>query len=305
MQRLLSDNGSEFANATLKTTCAILATKKVFISPLHPQSNGQVERLMQTIKKLVTSQVTLYPLAWDVYLPRVQYIYNTSLHKTTSETPYFLWFARIPPSFQHLTDNLLQPDVAVPLSVQQYKEQLIHHLVSTSSEVAAYLVKHNNEQPPPALQHTFETGDLVWLEDKSQTSKAHSRKLANIWTGPFMILEVLPNRNVRLLRPTPVSPRQEIKVSFDRLRRYLVPIFQPWMHGQTKFKFPLFIRAKRIRNGKAMYQIQWLSHDETPDSWEPAEKLPLQLLYNYEQLLQNKSLRLPDSSLIDPLLQAD
>jgi len=171
MQCLLSDNGTEFANVTLKTICVILATKKVFISPLHPQSNGQVERMMQTIKQLITSQITLYPLAWDAYLPRVQYIFNTSLHKTTAEIPYFLWFARIPPAFQHLTDNLLQPDIAIPISLQQYKQQLIHHLLFTSSEVAAYLIKHHNDQPPPATQHIFETGDLVWLEDKLRHRK--------------------------------------------------------------------------------------------------------------------------------------
>jgi hypothetical protein len=289
MKRLLSDNGTEFANVTLRTICSTLAIKKVFVSPMHPQGNGQIERMMSTIKRLITSQSTVYPMAWDCYLPRLQYIYNGSIHKSTAESPYFLWFARVPPSFQPLTDNLLEPDPAIPISLQRFKNQLIHHLLTTSSEVAAYHIQHHAHQPEPAVQTTFDTGDLVWLEDRTQSKLSGSRKLTNFWTGPFLVLQVLNNRNIRLLRPTTLSPRAEIQVSVDRLRKYIVPTFQPWMLHQSKFRFPLFILAKRVVNGQVSYKVQWLSQDETSDTWEPADKLPLQMVFNYEQLLRNKS----------------
>jgi hypothetical protein len=61
------------------------------------------------------------------------------------------------------------------------------------------------------------------------------------------------------------------------------------MLHQSKFRFPLFILAKRVVNGQVSYKVQWLSQDETSDTWEPADKLPLQMVFNYEQLLRNKS----------------
>ena len=213
MKRLLSDNGTEFTNLTLKSICAALAIKKIFVSPIHPQGNGQVERLMSTIKRLIASQSTIYPLAWDCYLPRLQYIYNCSIHKATNESPYFLWFARVPPALQQLTETLLEPDLALPVTLDQFKKQLIHHLISTTYEVAVYTMQHRPAPAEPQLQTTFETGDLVWLEDKTQVQKTSAPKLTNFWTGPFLVLEVFANRNVRILRPTPVSPRQEIKIS--------------------------------------------------------------------------------------------
>jgi len=155
-------------------------------------------------------------------------------------------------------------------------------------EVAAYLINHHPDPPEPPVQHTFEAGKLVWLHDKSESSKAGSKKLANLCQGPFLILEVLTNRLVRLLRHTTVSPRHEIRVSIDRLRPYLIPIYQPWMQGSSRFEFPLFILAKKNQNGNVLYKVQWLSMDPTPDTWEHPEKLPLQLNFIYEELLRNK-----------------
>ena len=66
-------------------------------------------------------------------------------------------------------------------------------------------------------------------------------------------------------------------------------MYQPWMDGHTTFRYPLFIKAKHIRNGLATYRVQWLSLHPTPESWEPGNKLPPQLVHNYEQLLSNQA----------------
>ena len=298
MHRLLTDNGSEFANKTLLTVCNALSIKKVFITPLHPQSNGQVERFMQTLKRLIASQLHLFPNAWDIYLPRLQYIYNTSMHAATLETPYFLWFARIPASFQALVEDLQQPDPKIPLSLAAFKSQLIHHLVSTSMEVATYAIQHHPDPPVPASQIVWQVGDLVWLQDKSQTAKVGSRKLANTWLGPYLILEVYPSRTIKLLCPSPQIPRHEVKVSVDRIRRFVVPFYQPWMDGHLAFRYPLFILEKRLRHGNIMYRVQWLSLADIQPSWESSDSLPPQLVFNFErqlisQKLPNAKPRLP------------
>ena len=197
--------------------------------------------------------------------------------------------ARPPPSFQHLVENLDVPDPALPISLSRFKQQLIHHLLTTSQEVAIYQSEHLHPKKPPAVQEAFQVGDLVWLEDKTQTSKLQSKKLANIWQGPFLILEIFSNRNVKILYPSITQPRQELRVSFDRIRRYTCPIYMPWLQSGHPFKFPKFILAKRIRNGESSYKVQWLSTTQIPDTWEPADKLPPQLIFNYEQQLKVKS----------------
>ena len=169
---------------------------------------------------------------------------------------------------------------------------MLYHLTTTSVQYAAFLTQQKLDVQTLPQQHHYDVGALVWLKDPTQSTIMASRKFCNLWTGPFLVLETLSNRTVKLLRPTQQSPRQVIKVSVDRLRPYITPVYQPWMDGEHTFKFPLYILATKISHNKIYYKIQWLSKETLPDTWELGETLPVQMVFNYEELLLNKE-RLP------------
>ena len=53
--RLLSDNGPEFQNVDVREKlCETFGINKVYITPLHPQGNGVVERMMRPVKTALT-----------------------------------------------------------------------------------------------------------------------------------------------------------------------------------------------------------------------------------------------------------
>ena len=165
---------------------------------------------------------------------------------------------------------------------------MVHHLTEVSQQYAAFLLQQKPDVKVLPLQHHYEPGALVWLREPQQSSLAGSKKFCNLWTGLFLILDTLTNRTVNLLKPSIQSPRHTVKVSVDRLRPYLTPIYQPWMTGEQPFKFPLYILARKLSNDKFYYKVQWLSKDPIPDTWERADRLPLQLVFNYDQLLRQK-----------------
>ena len=88
-QRLLSDNGSEFQNCDVKAKlCSTYGVDKVFITPLHPQGNGVVERMMRPMKTALTVFMTHESTReWDLTLSAFAYAYNTTMHATTGEIP--------------------------------------------------------------------------------------------------------------------------------------------------------------------------------------------------------------------------
>ena len=51
---LLSDQGTEFCNAVLNEMCIYLNIKKLRTSPYHPQTNGAVECVHQTLERMIT-----------------------------------------------------------------------------------------------------------------------------------------------------------------------------------------------------------------------------------------------------------
>ena len=52
-QCLLSDQGTKFCNAILNKMCIYLNIKKLCTSPYHPQMNGTVEHVHQTLERMI------------------------------------------------------------------------------------------------------------------------------------------------------------------------------------------------------------------------------------------------------------
>ena len=51
--RLLSDRGANFMSSIIDEMCKILGVKKLWTMPYHPQTNGLMERLPQTIMRMI------------------------------------------------------------------------------------------------------------------------------------------------------------------------------------------------------------------------------------------------------------
>ena len=66
--------------------------KKVFSSPRHPQSNGQVETANKTIKKNLKKNLEKHKGAWINKLPRVLWAYRTTKRTAIEETPFAMAF---------------------------------------------------------------------------------------------------------------------------------------------------------------------------------------------------------------------
>ena len=67
----MSDNGKQFDNAKLRDFCAELETKNYYLSPAHPQSNGQAEVTIRTLKAALKTKLEGLKGKWVEYLPEV------------------------------------------------------------------------------------------------------------------------------------------------------------------------------------------------------------------------------------------
>ena len=83
-----SDNGSEFIAKEVKELFKSYGVKQVFSNSYTPQSNGQVERVNYTLKKLLfTIMSSERTKNWLHLLTDVVNNYNESLHSATEERP--------------------------------------------------------------------------------------------------------------------------------------------------------------------------------------------------------------------------
>ena len=68
---LVSDNGKQFDNAKFTDFCAELGIKNYYSSPAHPQSNGQAEVTIRTLKAALKTKLENLKGKWVEYLPEV------------------------------------------------------------------------------------------------------------------------------------------------------------------------------------------------------------------------------------------
>ena len=75
---LVSDNGKQFDNPKFRDFCAELEIKNYYSSPSHPQSNGQAEVTIRTLKAALKTKLEDLKGKWAEYLPEVLWAYRTT-----------------------------------------------------------------------------------------------------------------------------------------------------------------------------------------------------------------------------------
>ena len=87
---LVSDNGKQFDNDSFRDFCSQLGIRNHYSSPAHPQANGQVEVMNQSLLKIIKTRLEGAKGIWLEELPSVLWAYRTTARTPTKETPFRL-----------------------------------------------------------------------------------------------------------------------------------------------------------------------------------------------------------------------
>ena len=93
---LLSDKGKSFTATVVEDLCKLYGVKKLRTSSYHAQTNGQVERMNQTLIHLIGKLDKDKKACWLKHLPEVLMAYNSTCSPVTGYSPHFLLFGRRP-----------------------------------------------------------------------------------------------------------------------------------------------------------------------------------------------------------------
>lgn len=89
-----SDQGRNFKSGVFSAMCDCLGMQKTRTTPLHPQSNGLVERFNRTLAKQRTILTAEHQRDWDMHLPFVLLAYRLAVQDSTLCTPALLMLGR-------------------------------------------------------------------------------------------------------------------------------------------------------------------------------------------------------------------
>ena len=90
--RLPSDRVANLMSGFIDEMCKILGMKKLRTMPYHPQTNGLVERLHQTIMRMIGKLGEDKKGDWPGHLAEIVHAYNATYSTMTGYSPHYLMF---------------------------------------------------------------------------------------------------------------------------------------------------------------------------------------------------------------------
>ena len=96
LARLLSDRGASFTSSVIQEMCNSLGIKQLQTVPYHPQTNGLVERLHQTIMCMIGKLGEDKKANWPSHLVEIVHAYNATHSTVIGYSPHYLMFGQRP-----------------------------------------------------------------------------------------------------------------------------------------------------------------------------------------------------------------
>ena len=91
---IISDRGSQFTSRFWRSLLRGLGSKINLSTTFHPQTDGQVECTIQTLKDMLRACIIDFNRNWDTNLPLMEFSYNNSYHSSKSMSPYEALYGR-------------------------------------------------------------------------------------------------------------------------------------------------------------------------------------------------------------------
>ena len=157
---LVSDQGKAFTGHVIMQLCELYGVQKLRTSPYHAQTNGQVERMDQTIIRMIGKLEEDRKACWSKHLPELLLVYNATRSTVTGYSPYYLLFSRrprIPVDYQSPHQTKMELSVAAMQKRLKEAFTVARHL--TSEEVARQCCYYDCKAGAIALQ----PGDVVMV----------------------------------------------------------------------------------------------------------------------------------------------
>ncbi|GKB50090.1 putative nucleotidyltransferase, ribonuclease H [Tanacetum coccineum] len=268
---IISDRDSRFTSRFWQSMQEALGTRLDMSTTYHPQTDGQSERTIQTLKDMLRACVLDFEGSWDVHLPLVEFSYNNSYHASVRCAPFKALYGRKCPS---------------PIMWAEIKDRL---------KAARDRQKSYADKRRKPLE--FSVGDYVLFKVspwKGVVRFGKKGKLAPRFVGPFEIIEKVgpvayrldlveklngvhdtfhvSNLKKCLTDPTLQMPLNEIRV--DAKLNFLE---EPVEILEREFK-----KLKRSRI--AIVKVRWNSKRGPEFTWERKDQMKLKYLHLFSDV---------------------
>jgi hypothetical protein len=278
---IVSDRDARFTSRFWQALFERFGTKLAMSTSYHPQTDGQSERMVRTLKDMLRSAVDHRQQDWTHHLAALEFAYNNSVQASTQLTPFELdlgYHPKVPYAFS-LDDN---PSLQKVEDFVEHLEALQHAAVDYlehARQIQAKEVNKGRLRPKVMIP-----GDSVLLSTQyiqPAFMRTGSKKLRPKYIGPFVItkrvsptsyeldlpanMKVHPVINIEYLKEFHLSPARfgRRDDSYDRRMN------DEDVAGDDDIE--AILDHRETRNGRLQYLCHYQKTADHDDVWEHAE----------------------------------
>lgn len=274
---IVSDRGATFSSQWWKEFLRMLDVKPNLSTAFHPQSDGQTERVNQTIELYLRCYCDYLQDDWTDLLSLAEFAYNSTHHSAIGMTPFYCNLGYHPRMSIDILDNSV-PDAEARLMKIRDAHEAAHENIRKANQQYAFWANKKRVAPPE-----FEVGERVWLLRRHIETMRPSSKLDAKRLGPFEITAKIGDRAFRLHLPGSMKIHNVFHVS-------LLEKFTPNRHpgrepperpdpvvidGRERYVAERILDS-RMHQGQLDYYIHWRGYPPEDRTWCWASDFPPQ-----------------------------
>jgi hypothetical protein len=270
-REFITDREPRFTSAFWQEVTVLLGTRTVMSSSFHPQTDGQTERVNQTLETYLRHFFSVGLYDCDTLLSRAEFAHNAAVNKTIRTAPFKLTYG------YHPRTSVGEVVKVVNLASAAFVERLQSSLGFARKCLIAAQQRQKAFANKNLVEKTLKVGNKVLLSTKYLNPK-HSKKYRQLlpkWIGPFEVVQVVGPVAYKLkmypgLRVHPVfyvlllEPYRKS----DRVQPPPPPIE---MEGALEYEVESILEHRfwGIKNPKAYYKVACKGYGIAHNSWEP------------------------------------
>ncbi|KAK4684314.1 putative transposase, partial [Tremellales sp. Uapishka_1] len=275
---IISDRGSEFTSSFWKSLASNLGIQSNFSTAFHPQTDGQTERVNQSLEQYIRLYTNYKQSDWSKWLPLAEFAYNNTPHSTTTISPFMANKGFDPACAFNIpataSNNAEADQYAIDLS---QLHQWLRDTITTSVEQSTRHANKERTEPPD-----YKVGDKVWLNARNVKTIRPAKKLDHKFLGPFEIIKQVSTHAYKLKLPTSMRIHPVFHISLlephldnDIEGRIQQPPPPVEIQGEQEYEVEHILDYKTNKRWREplRYLVQWKGYGPNHNTWEPPSHL--------------------------------
>ena len=279
---ITSDRDKLFTSAYWTTLITAMGTKRKLSTAFHPQTDGQTERMNQTLEQYLRGYVNRRQNNWTTLLPLAQLAFNNHVSDTTKQTPFFANHGRHPNLFcEPRKGPRAEHALRAAQDMKDLHDDLRTAIQKRNETMQTQVNQHRKEAPD------FQIGDKVYLSTRNlRIKKGLTKKLDQTRIGPFQIKDSKGRNAFELELPADARIHPVFNVQLLEPANPDTPVQTTMQHEsyeETEFEVERIVNHRKIL-GNTELLIKWKGYPESENTWEPEAHLDncQRMLHDYK-----------------------